>query len=248
MKLLLLSDIHLEFGDYKPCNTNADIVILAGDIGCKKQGLQWAKKEFTGYEQVIYICGNHEFYGEKYPSLINSLRIEANGSNVTVLENEAVKTGQYHIFGCTLWSDMALLGNVQRGMQEAFYINDYYKIRNSTSHRKIRAKDTCKAHGYSLAALRKFLNENDPQKSIIVTHHAPSPQSLPEKYKNEFIRVAYASDLEALITEKQPALWLHGHIHQSFDYHIGKTRIICNPMGYVHEPNSRFNPGLVVDV
>jgi Icc-related predicted phosphoesterase len=82
-----------------------------------------------------------------------------------------------------------------------------------------------------------------------MTHHAPSLQSIPDKYKNEFIRVAYASDLEQKILEKQPQLWVHGHVHESFDYRIGETRVVCNPRGYVmDETNPKFNPSLVVEV
>jgi len=55
------------------------------------------------------------------------------------------------------------------------------------------------------------------------------------------------SDLEGLILASRPALWVHGHVHDSHDYRIGSTRIVCNPRGY-HSENPSFDPALVVEV
>jgi hypothetical protein len=34
-----------------------------------------------------------------------------------------------------------------------------------------------------------------------------------------------------------------GHTHESFDYEIGKTRVVCNPRGYAStEENKGFRP------
>jgi Icc-related predicted phosphoesterase len=62
------------------------------------------------------------------------------------------------------------------------------------------------------------------------------------------IAAAYASDLEDFIIETKPDLWIHGHVHEPFDYVIGKTRIICNPHGYVQDPYNGFNSKLVIEV
>ena len=35
----------------------------------------------------------------------------AEGTNVHVLENDSVEIGGYRFFGCTLWSNMELLGD-----------------------------------------------------------------------------------------------------------------------------------------
>ena len=50
-----------------------------------------------------------------------------------------------------------------------------------------------------------------------------------------------------LIEERQPALWVHGHTHDSCDYRVGNTRVICNPRGYENE-NGAFDPGQAVRV
>lgn len=44
---------------------------------------------------------------------------------------------------------------------------------------------------------------------------------------------------------------MHGHTHNSCDYHIKRTRVLANPRGYVKDgkaENSEFDPGLTVEV
>ena len=58
---------------------------------------------------------------------------------------------------------------------------------------------------------------------------------------------AFVSDLSEVIERREPDLWVHGHVHDSFDYQVGRTRVVSNPKGYEHE-NPSFVPGLVVEV
>jgi hypothetical protein len=36
-----------------------------------------------------------------------------------------------------------------------------------------------------------------------------------------------------ILDHPEICLWTHGHTHEDFDYHIGSTRVVCNPRGYV---------------
>ena len=57
------------------------------------------------------------------------------------------------------------------------------------------------------------------------------------------VSAAFASNMEDFILEHQPRLWVHGHTHESFDYRIGKTRVVFNPRGYASiEENKGFRP------
>ena len=77
----------------------------------------------------------------------------------------------------------------------------------------------------------------------MVTHHAPSIRSIADRYKLDPVSAAFASNMDDFILEYQPRLWIHGHTHESFDYKIGKTRVVCNPRGYAStEENKRFRP------
>ena len=65
MKLHVLSDLHLEFADFTPASNTADVIVLAGDIGLRAEGVTWARKSFPDQE-IIYVAGNHEFYGSQH--------------------------------------------------------------------------------------------------------------------------------------------------------------------------------------
>jgi predicted phosphodiesterase len=91
--------------------------------------------------------------------------------------------------------------------------------------------------------LREFLARGDPARTIVVTHHAPSIKSIADRYRADPVSAAFASNMDDFILEHQPRLWIHGHTHESFDYKIGKTRVVCNPRGYAStEENKGFRP------
>jgi Icc-related predicted phosphoesterase len=97
---------------------------------------------------------------------------------------------------------------------------------------------------------RRFIEtalKSDPLPTVVVTHHLPHARSVPSKFKGDLLNAAYASDLSKIIEEQQPALWVHGHTHDSCHYQVGVTRVVCNPRGYEDE-NAMFDPGLVVTV
>jgi Icc-related predicted phosphoesterase len=96
--------------------------------------------------------------------------------------------------------------------------------------------------------LRESLRTSNAKTNIVITHHAPSALSIPGHLKHDMVSAAYASKLEDLIEETGPDIWVHGHIHQPFDYFVGRTRIICNPRGYLHQPYNGYNKKLVLEV
>ena len=71
---------------------------------------------------------------------------------------------------------------------------------------------------------------------VVVGHHAPSKQSTKPRYQKDVtVNGAYSSDLSEFILDRpQIKLWTHGHTHDTFDYMIGTTRIVCNPRGYIY--------------
>ncbi len=246
MKLHILCDLHIEFYDFEVPDVGADVVVLAGDVHVKEKGLKWILDQDINVP-VIYVLGNHEFYRDKFPSLIDKLKREAKGTNVHVLENDVFELSGYRFFGCTLWSDMDLFGNAPVAMDAAASgINDYQLIRNSYTYRRLTPEETVTWHKKSVTKLQEFLGAGRPDKSIVVTHSCPSLQSIPERFQDHRLVPAFASNMESLIYDYQPRLWIHGHTHDSLDYRIGKTRIICNPRGYVpNADNPEFDPYLL---
>jgi len=249
LNIHVLSDLHVEFGNFVPPVVDADAVVLAGDVHVKTRGLQWIfDQKFE--VPVLYVLGNHEFYRDKFPGLIDKLKIDAKGTNVQVLENDSTEIDGYRFFGCTLWSDMELLDD-QHGssIAAANTMNDYRLIRLSKMYRRLSPNDTMAWHARSVRKLREFLDIGDPARTIVVTHNAPSIRSIADRYRADPVSAAFASDLEDLILEYQPQLWIHGHTHESFDYKLGKTRVVCNPRGYAAvEENKRFRPDCMVEI
>jgi len=80
----------------------------------------------------------------------------------------------------------------------------------------------------------KILMSNTQLPIVVVGHHAPSKLSTHPKYAGQtLMNGGYSSDLsEFIMDHPQIKLWTHGHTHESFDYTIGETRIVCNPRGY----------------
>lgn len=178
MRVHVLSDLHIEFGDFDFPEIEADVVILAGDTHTKLNGLKWARDRIP-HLPVLYLLGNHEYYGAKLPRLVEKLKEAAAGSNVTILEEDSIELGGYRFFGATLWTDMALHGDPREGGVEALKMNDYKRVRQSPTYRKLRPTDTRAVHHSTLRSLRECISSGDPDRTVVITHHAPSARSLP---------------------------------------------------------------------
>lgn len=270
MKIHILSDVHLEFGKFPReidvSAIDADVTILAGDIGVGLAGLEWA----LGFTRpVIYVMGNHEFYGQRpMVDLWRKAREKVAGTHVHLLENDTIVIDRVRFLGATLWTDFALLGAQRQAevMREVRRdMNDYDQI--SVSERRMSTRwDPVQGRmgrrGDLLTpeyvrdlhqASRSFMEQalaTDPgpevEKTIVVTHHAPSAMSFAQPLSNS-LNAAYASHLDELAAKSD--LWVHGHIHRAVDYRIGKARIVTNPRGYVgHGLVKEFRPELVIEV
>ena len=248
MRLHILGDLHLEFGSAKIPATDADVVVLAGDIHLGRKGRKWARNQFPT-KPVVYVLGNHEFYRHSLPQLTETLKRETDGSHIYLLENGAVEINGYTFLGCTLWTDLQLSTDLEAAMQAAEGImSDYSIIQFSSENRVLRARDTARLHSESVAWLRSSLVKCDRARTIVVTHHAPSPRSEAPYHTNSPLKPAFASDLDELVEESRVPLWIHGHTHYNVDYAIGSTRVLTNQRGYPDQLCKDFDPSLVVEV
>lgn len=104
-KALIISDLHLEHGEpfvVKKID-GVEYLILAGDIGSFKSHLPFIKDACTKYK-VIYILGNHEFYGyslKEVRDFWKSVQLE----NFYFLDNSSVVIDGIRFIGTTLWTD-----------------------------------------------------------------------------------------------------------------------------------------------
>ena len=253
MRLHVISDLHLEFKqffeshfeDFEDRVPESDLVILAGDIGSNLSGLRFAQSLET---PVIYVAGNHEYYGQALPHLTKRLEEQALQTSVQFLENRAVAIDSVRVLGCTLWTDFELLGDREQAMQKAEEsMNDFRRIRKSPEFHRLRPEKVWRLHRDSLEWLERTLESPFNGETIVVTHHAPSPRSLGEFFRTDPLAPAFASDLEWLLEKYKIDIWVHGHTHRSVDYYLDGTRILSNQCGYPGEPTG-FNPDLLVTI
>jgi len=248
MKIQVISNLHQEFGVSELSFDNADVVVFAGDVNLGIKGLHWIQSRIKD-KPVIYVLGNHEYYKSAYPKVLNKLKTLAVNTNVHVLEDSFIDIDDIRFHGCTLWTDFSIFGNpMEYGIICQSVMNDYKMIKRDPSYAKMRTIDTYIIHQVSRKWLDNSLEMSEKTKNIVVTHHAPSLQSVPEQYKNDPVTAAYASNMEGFILNHQPDFWIHGHIHTPSRYHIGKTEIICNPHGYIDEPYNGYDKELIIVV
>lgn len=243
MRIWVLSDLHLE---YAPLSAplvipDADVCVMAGDL-CRgpANGVRWLAENIGRAMPCVYVAGNHEFYRGSIVEGLEQGRQAAQGfANVHFLENEAVIIGGVRFLGATLWTDYRVEGHQQMAMMHARgRMNDYKAISlQKKPWKRFVPEAAARIHQQSREFLAAALTD-ESLPSVVVTHHLPHPDSMPPRFEGDMLNAAYASDLSELIEVGQPALWLHGHTHDSCDYQIHRTRIVCNPRGYGSENGS----------
>ncbi len=256
MKIRVLSDLHLEFSNWRPPPADEDVVVLAGDVGEGRSGIPWARKYFRD-RPIVYVPGNHEYYGRDIDELREGLRESGRTHDVHVLDSDEVIIDGVRFLGATLWTDFELygsapeaVGRAMRNCQEG--MTDFQVIRRWGG--ALRPEDTREIHQAQRAWLRRTLSGCTPLSegfggpTVVVTHHAPCARSIAPKFAGDSLNPAFASDVTDLMGSSVK-LWVHGHMHNSSDYAERGTRVVCNPRGCEScEPNPDFDPAMIVEV
>lgn len=253
MKIALLSDLHLSVQSMAVPNTEADVVVLAGDLQRPEQSIAWAR-QFA--KPTVFVAGNHEFYGSDLVTTMAQLNAHAQGSQVRVLENGEWQHGGVRFLGCTLWSDYRLYSSAEQraqGLQKAQeFVRDFSRIGVAPDFpERFTPALSQMLFDTSVAWLEARFSESFDGPTVVVTHFAPTRGSIAPQFEGSDLNACFVSDLEARILRWQPALWLHGHVHDSFDYRVGATRIVANPRGYAPKgvvENKAFAPHLVLEI
>lgn len=266
MKIQILSDVHNECSAdaFVPARTDADVVVLAGDIDRVDNSFKWANQHFQG-KRVVMVAGNHEPWGTEWHSMVRRMRAEAPRYGIDFLENDFVIIDGVKFIGATLFTDMQLFGedSVRPAIAEARRcMPDFREIRLECKNTWLRRlgitnpfspQDSIALHKASRGYIERRIRESFDGPVVVVTHHAPSTGSIEERFKEDPLSPCFASNLNDLIHHGDIALWVHGHTHCGFDYSINGTRIVCNAVGYRDRVSpevafelSGFSPDFVV--
>ena len=272
MKLLLLSDLHLELSHLVlPDALDVDVAVLAGDIVCPALRLhEWLQRSpgLRRARAVVAISGNHEYFDTVLQHAAAEMQRAAAASTsppLHLLDCTELQLDGVRFLGCTLWTDFELridtpdgpVADRKRGIAVASRaMADYRAIgwcdAADTRPRKLAPRDTLRMHRQQRRWLQDKLAEPYEGATVVVTHHGPHRQSLARRFAADWVSTAYLSELPASFFEV-PTLWVHGHTHSSHDYRIGSCRVVCNPRGYQTAAmplpeNPAFNPLLVGEI
>jgi predicted phosphodiesterase len=251
MKILVLSDLHNEYKVFEPVKTDADLIVLAGDIDNGDAGILWARKTWPDHK-IVYVIGNHEYYSRDYAETLVLLRQTALTRDIHLLENNDAVIDGVRFLGATLWTDFEYFGADQKAMAMEVglhRLNDFKLIRFGELGAFTPALSV-DLHNKSLAWLKCKLDEPFDGKTVLVTHHLPSSKSVPERFMNTPLSGCFVSNLDYLFGKMD--LWIHGHTHDCCDYEANGTRVVCNPRGYITPKhgveNFDFDPAKVVEI
>ncbi|MGZ5029318.1 MAG: metallophosphoesterase [Methylobacter sp.] len=78
---------NLNKSDEPHASKQADVIILAGDIGEWVNGLEWARNRFK-HQEIVYVAGNHEYYDSDL-AILDELQVKAKELDIHFLENDS---------------------------------------------------------------------------------------------------------------------------------------------------------------
>ena len=190
-----------------PEKLDADLLIIAGDLHPDVAARDDMLKRCEDHYgiPVFFQEGNHDFYGSEFP-LAQEPRI---------LTIKGLK-----ILGVTLWTYLDPIAEMRSITFPDFEVGGIKNI-------------SCAKQNYAHAEAVRAIKTEAPD--IVVTHHAPSILSVAQRFRGHPETDFFYSRLENLILDMKPKLWVHGHVHDNFDYELGETRVVCNPVGYPFE-------------
>lgn len=274
LTLRICSDLHLDhYSLYKkPCNRfSSDLInefyflpvmederdqvlIIAGDFLSPHHANKWVEftKELSQrFSRVLLVMGNHDYWKADWitgPTDLQAIFDDNGLYNFEVLDDEAIIINGFAIFGSSLWAGFDNAN--QEIMATAYrYMNDYRYMKDGGQD--LSPNDTLTRHRTHVINLQKFSDSHKDYKKVVITHHAPSLKSIHPDYINDDLSHAYCTDLDDLIKEINPLVWVHGHVHNHQDYMIGgecDTRVIANPAGYFHEKSVGYKNDFTINL
>lgn len=261
MKIQIANDIHLEF-DPGPGNftlPGGEILLLPGDVCVatylrKERTDKLARKHAkvcrmffdhtcARYEKVYMIMGNHEHYHGIFDYTAEVLREFLEGTNVTLLDKEWVKLKEgWSLFGGTLWTnynnrDWFAMHAAKDKMNDHTIIKQVKPVAGVYGDYlgRFLPNDAADEHDKCMKAFAEGVYDMDriDDNKIIMTHHAPCAKSVHPRFAGDLLNYAYYTELSnEMLDNPTIKYWLHGHMHDNWDYNVGECRVLCNPRGY----------------
>ena len=226
-----------------------DLLMVAGDLS-NDPVRTWPKAlarlgRLIDPAKIVIVPGNHDYYSFRLDGE-HLLREMCSRAGARFAQKDEIRLGKARILCCTLWTDFSLTGDVRHAAETARRVmHDYRLIHtgepglpfNQQETRLITPQDILALHrdhrAWLEAALRAPHFAGDEGRTVIVTHHGPSPATVAGKIDD--LTPAFHSDLNDLILETAPAAWFFGHSHRRCQARVGQTIIRNISLGYPNE-------------
>lgn len=252
MKIQLFSDIHNYDLSYNPKETDADIIICAGDFDQGHSAPVWAKKVEEKHKKKMFAgLGNHDYWNtskeihtiDEWIELYKSYNTQL----VKFVEMETVVIDDVALIFATGWSDFQN-DSITTKMAAKAVVKDFDKIQTESG--KIQPDDIRERHLKARAFIDSELTKHSDKKCVVITHYPPSIQCN-VSFNIDNLSYYWCGQMEDLIEKHKPVAWICGHMHNFFDEIIDETRVIINPAGKIKNgiaQNPDFVDGLVIEV
>ena len=246
--IAVYSDLHVEHSSLSLNTTDADVVVLAGDIFAMGQAysedfsiIHWIDQNIPD-TVVVFVPGNHDFedsYWEKQ-MMVWKQHAQQLGGRIHVLWNESVDVQGIRFLGTPLFTDFASTGHPEVVKAQAKKIPDFNRIWNVSGH-AVHPNDYVQWNHTA----RQFLSDElpkDPEiKKVVVTHFAPSLKLRNPNHPAALLDAYWLNDCEDLVA--QADLWISGHSHYSCDLTLENGgRMISNARGVSKMYNLSSDP------
>ena len=270
MLLRIASDLHLEgfagrnaetlvcdFLPHDPRDADS-MLVLAGDISSiPSQLIEFLSACLKRFSKVLFVSGNHEYYRHHFSQWNIDMEKRLTELHQSVLADgrslyfatwgiETVTISDVRFIFGTMWADGG--PTLQDRGQVGFYLNDFRLIRAGDGFTLFTVQDMITQYKISKRRIRELLCEPcGLKKTVVVTHHLPSRRLVSARFwpgdGSDGANGGFVGDCDDLLAaeETAPALWIHGHTHDTIDTTLWKTRIVCNPLGYRGEWSSPYN-------
>jgi predicted MPP superfamily phosphohydrolase len=245
MKLRVLSDLHAEFWSDQEIeewvrmhlsDPDAAVLVLAGDIDMQGHlTFTLSRIAETWDRPIVYVLGNHEFYESTRDRVLEEGQaLDEQYDHLHVLENDSVTIDGQRFLGTTLWFREREDDHRYRNQ-----LNDFHVIKGGFNQWVYDVNESA----------RQFLREGIDPGDAVVTHHSPTERTIAEEYEGDPLNRFFVCGMEGVIQSSAPAVWIHGHHHDSSQARVGETPVVCNPYGYRnHEVNPDFDAHKIVEV
>jgi Icc-related predicted phosphoesterase len=244
--LKLISDLHVDYEKRDPDkgvsfinslpNENVDILVVAGDIvtgGHLANYFDVFKAMTDRFDQTVFVLGNHDNYSSSIQKTYDLMAtFQSRLSNFHWLQNERKEIKGQWFAGSTLW----------------FSELDTYRMPSLVSWVDFRyIEGGCHPIFEEFKKAHKFFDKNVDENTIAISHHMPSNLCVHPQYEGDDYNCYFVGEVDDVLINRKPKLWLAGHSHKHIDKTIYNTRFVINARGYVNEPTG-FNPNLIIKI